>query len=330
MRIISRKSFKREKRAEAGFERKHGMSFKKIGSAIRNGSVGGKAARYITKANPLRVVGNLNIKEQLNLHACYRKLKEKYARQAAGTAMPVSQITPEHRDTIWMAWLQGIENAPLLVRRSIESFQKYYPEKKIILITDGNFGEYCEIPDYILQKYRKEIIQKPHFSDILRYSLLEKNGGMWVDSTVICLDRSIPEAAWKDDLFLFKTYGRADNCINAASWFIGAGVQNPIISEALRILKEYWKEENGLDEYFLALVCFTIAAERYSGLWERIPVYPSVNPLILAGELFSPYSEKRLSEIKNLSCVQKLNRNRIVPGRTEGTFYDQIVNKGAF
>lgn len=46
----------------------------------------------------------------------------------------------------------------------------------VILITQHNFADYVTMPDYVLEKQRRGIIDLMHFSDILRMMLLREHG----------------------------------------------------------------------------------------------------------------------------------------------------------
>ena len=62
----------------------------------------------------------------------YKQLRKKYLNRC--TANPVWEKQPKviNNDIVWFCWLQGIENAPELVRRCLESLQRNIPDKKII------------------------------------------------------------------------------------------------------------------------------------------------------------------------------------------------------
>ena len=103
------------------------------------------------------------------------------------------------RDVIWCCWLQGVEQAPAVVKKCIRSFSKF--EKKIHVITAENYAEYVSLPDCIVRKWEEGIISNTHFSDLLRIALLAERGGLWIDATVFCSDtREITEILNGTDL----------------------------------------------------------------------------------------------------------------------------------
>ena len=87
---------------------------------------------------------------------------------------------------IFTMWIQGIENIPLIVKKTIES-QKKYAEKfgyEFIFLDKNNIFNYIQLPEIIVEKYEKGIIDFIKFSDIVRVTLLAKYGGVWLDSTI--------------------------------------------------------------------------------------------------------------------------------------------------
>lgn len=99
---------------------------------------------------------------------------------------------------IWWCWLQGIENAPSIVKAYFNSLMREFKGSKvqegqglsdgyvIKVIDEKNWKEYVEHPDYIVKEWEKKQIPPALFSDLLRLELLIKYGGTWIDSTVLC------------------------------------------------------------------------------------------------------------------------------------------------
>ena len=87
---------------------------------------------------------------------------------------------------IWFCWLQGMENAPELVKVCHESLCKNIKDREIVVLTNENLSQYVHLPEYIERKHKKGIIPDAAFTDMLRLELLCKHGGAWIDSTVLC------------------------------------------------------------------------------------------------------------------------------------------------
>ena len=85
------------------------------------------------------------------------------------------------RDTIWWCWLQGLDQAPEIVRRCYDSLGKL--GREIIILEDSNIAEYVQLPECITEKYHKGIISRTHYTDLIRLELLTVMGGTWIDAT---------------------------------------------------------------------------------------------------------------------------------------------------
>lgn len=89
---------------------------------------------------------------------------------------------------IWVFWWQGIDSAPFIVQKCVESIKKYSGDKRVVIIDKNNISKYYNIPKFIKQKMDSGVISLTHFSDILRFNLLRKYGGFWIDSTIFFTD----------------------------------------------------------------------------------------------------------------------------------------------
>lgn len=103
---------------------------------------------------------------------------------------------------IWCCWWQGEESMPELVKMCHTRLKQVIPSERaeLHLITLENYKLYVDIPEHILEKFEKGIITMTTMSDVLRFQLLERYGGYWIDSTVF-FTGDIPENYLSDDFF---------------------------------------------------------------------------------------------------------------------------------
>lgn len=240
----------------------------------------------------------------------------------------------EHKSskTIWICWLQGIDKAPKLVQKCYKSICKHLSDWDIIVITTENYTSYTNLPTYIIDKWKQGKITNTHFSDILRVDLLVTNGGMWIDSTVLCTSGEVPEYITNSDLFLYQVLkpGLDGHCIKTSSWLINAKSNNIILSATRDLLFEYWKKKNSLVDYFLLHHFISMSMSEFSQEWGIIPKFPNSIPHILLLQLFNKYDENEFKHIKNMTCFHKLNYKReMVDMVKKGTYYDVIINEGS-
>lgn len=254
----------------------------------------------------------------------YTYLRKKYSRFLK-QYKTFKNETHEYSDIVWWCWLQGEDNAPPLAKACLASLRKQLTGKKIIIITEKNMADYARFPDFIMEKYRKGIISRTHFSDLLRLELLLRHGGTWIDSTVYCTGN--PEYAFKRALFVFKTNERNDPATAAQNWFISAEKNNPILSFTQTLLYKYWKKNNSVVHYFLFYFFMKMAAEVYADEWRAIPFFSDVPPHILQRELFAPYTEERFRQICRMSDIHKLSY-KLEAKSVAGTFWEHILEQG--
>ena len=65
-------------------------------------------------------------------------LKEKYKNIA---------LEQHQSNKVWFCWLQGLDNAPELVKVCLRSQQKLLTDREIIVITLDNYTDYVQLPD---------------------------------------------------------------------------------------------------------------------------------------------------------------------------------------
>ena len=152
---------------------------------------------------------------------------------------------------IWVCWLDGIESAPDLVKRCLESIKEHANGYDVKIITKYNMHEYVELPEYLYDKFENKQIGNAHFSDILRICLLEKHGGLWLDSTIFC-SKDIPKEYFEYDLFTCKDDRITPGCVSNNKWttFCIGGKKNHVLFSALKnFFFEYWKYEECAVDY---------------------------------------------------------------------------------
>lgn len=236
-----------------------------------------------------------------------------------------------HRNTIWTIWLQGMENAPKIVQKCYESMKKNITNREIIVITENNYSNYVQFPDYIMEKYKKGIISKVHFSDLLRIELMARHGGTWLDGTVFISGKPEDykqEYILDDDLFLFQTLkpGLDGHAASISSWLMTASSNNKIILLTRALLYNYWKTHNNALDYFILHIFFQIAIETYPEEWKKVVPFSNSIPHILLLRLFDNYDEKIWNALKNMSCFHKLSyKFSEEKWNKEGTFYKAIM-----
>ena len=186
------------------------------------------------------------------------------------------------KEPIFVCWFQGEEQAPVMIKKCIDSMRKHAKNHEVILVTNENLSKYLDIPDYLTEKFNSGIICPANFSDYIRNSLLFKFGGLWLDSTVFCCD--IPEWIFEKDFFTVN-FGYDPNSSNIAKgrWtgFIIGGRKNyPLFGFFKESFEAYWKEEQYAIDYFLFDYCIRFAYDNIPVFKRDIDNLPVNNPRI--------------------------------------------------
>ncbi len=143
------------------------------------------------------------------------------------------------RKNIFTYWAQGLDQAPMIVRRCLDTFHEHNPEWSIHCFDSDNIKDWTDPVPIDSGKWRN--ISLAHRSDLLRTQLLIRHGGVWADPTVwFCkpLDDWLPEVM-DAGVFMFHRPGR-DRAIS--NWFIAAEPGNPLLQRQYDALCTYWRE----------------------------------------------------------------------------------------
>lgn len=177
-------------------------------------------------------------------------------------------VSPIPGKTVWLLWLQGWDKAPWLQRQVKDSWIKYNPEWNVELIDNNNLKNYVDIP------YINKVKSPAAKSDCIRLSLLEKHGGVWADSTMLCmapLDEWIYDAL---DPTGFWMYHGGPESKAPASWFIISTIHSQIIKKWKKKCDEYWVNRTKEDAYFWMDGLFNKLLETdkiFADEWSNVP-----------------------------------------------------------
>ena len=128
---------------------------------------------------------------------------------------------------IWILWLQGFEDAPYIVKKCLNSWEKHNSDTwEIVRLTEENIGHYIDL-ETLVPDLKSKTVSNASYSDLIRIELLSKFGGLWVDATAYC---SKPLDSWlvnhiSDGFFAFQL--ASDRPL--ASWFLYGEPKNYII-----------------------------------------------------------------------------------------------------
>lgn len=137
---------------------------------------------------------------------------------------------------VWFLWLQGIENAPELVRRCHRSWVER-SGWDVVTLDETSLSQYTSID------HGRGVVarQSPnHRSDLIRLDLLSTIGGVWADATCFCvspLDDWLP-AATKEGFFAFD---RPHPNRLLASWLLASERRGVIATRMFEETRRYFQ-----------------------------------------------------------------------------------------
>ena len=244
--------------------------------------------------------------------------------------MEETQQVKKPRRIIWVCWLQGLENAPEIVKKCVASVKRNMPKYEVRVLTAENVFEYVTLPDYIVRKYKNSTMTFTHFSDILRTALLVQHGGIWLDATVLLTDE-LPAQMIDAPLFFLQKSKLLTMPHTGSSWFIVANKGNAVLLRVLELLSAYWRCENKLRDYFLFhLFVHLILTKNEQGkkILLDMPYVPNGDAHTLQYTLFEDYDERIWKQTTSRSPIHKLTWkfNHNEPLEKRGTNYDYILH----
>ncbi len=180
------------------------------------------------------------------------------------------------RKNIFLFWLQGWEKAPYLQKKVLESWFINNPDWNIELIDINNLENYVDDINYIYDK-KKEISPQAK-SDIIRLSLLKNYGGVWADSTLLCiqpLDNWVFNAIKQSGIWMYHGHGAGLSSYEGpASWFIISEKNSYIIEKWKKKCDKFWKKKNKSIDYFWMDNLFKnllFSDKKFKELWTNTP-----------------------------------------------------------
>lgn len=260
------------------------------------------------------------------------------------------ELKHEHPKVIWWCWLQGIENAPSIVRACYNSLVHgewfIVNGYKVNVIDAENWKEYVGLPDYIEKKWEKKQIPPALFSDLLRLELLIKYGGTWIDSTVLCTGfkefESLSSSSGSSsspsvqefkkyleaDLFLFQYTKQGSIPVSISNWFISAYSNNEVLIVLRDMLYAYWKDYDCTLDYYIFHLFFAIISKEYPEPIAAMPYGQSQNSLVLLHHWGEKFEQKKWDKLTSQVCFHKL-AFRVVENVTKDkeNYYNYILTE---
>jgi hypothetical protein len=174
---------------------------------------------------------------------------------------------------LWLLWLQGLEDAPPLVKRCVASWRDHNPGWEVVVLDESTIAEHLDLDERC--RGNREGMTPQAFSDIVRINLLNEHGGVWVDATCFgCkpLDDWLPEYLGTG----FFAFGSPGVDRPLSSWFLASRRGSRLTSRFCEEVNAYWRNhrfsrrDRGLGRNIAERVEYHLKRSRHESLQFRI------------------------------------------------------------
>lgn len=252
-----------------------------------------------------RVASNIYLK--LYINTVNKELKKTTATQE------------QHTDKVWTMWLQ--DDIPEIIQVCLNSIKKFYPN--VIIITHNNLENYIKLPAYIKEKFNKKQISAPHYSDYIRCALLEKYGGIWLDASLLMLDK-IPTFITNQDFFILTNPTQTE----ISNFFIYSKPNNYLIKTMRIFLEKYWEKENFAVNYFFFHIFFMLICQKnpeFKRQFKKMKHWTNSQIRYFVDHTNIDYNADLWEYLTQTSFMYKLNRKDILSMKNPNGFYQHIL-----
>ena len=177
------------------------------------------------------------------------------------------------QERIFSIWLQGEDKAPSIVKACWRSIRENCTQPLVVLDAESIF-DWISLPDYVVRKWKEGKMRHAHFTDICRLALLERYGGLWLDSTDF-VSAPIPEWILDEDFFVFGSGDTLRGCYSfIQNCFIRARRGSYLLSAWLEAVLRYWQREDSTIDYFVHQLIFEkliMCDSKARELYDRMP-----------------------------------------------------------
>ena len=237
---------------------------------------------------------------------------------------------------VWIYWGQGWTNAPLISKLCLQSWYNHNSLDYLIMpIDDIILKNYLDLEE-MMPETNIGNIDRVALSDIIRLAVLKIYGGIWVDSTVLCLS---PLKLWLDPILeshSFFAYDKHTDTVAISSWLLAAKYNNYIINRWFDSTIRYWQKRQKKHIYFWVHELFNNLYKSdlsFKEAWDKIPKLTSSvaeSEKLDGPHAFVPYHTNlcsKLSEHKKTYINQKYNNNFCLKLTRHFNINNQIYNK---
>lgn len=284
--------------------------------------------QIIYNRNPIRIIKDDRLRELDNQRHAYKKVikfcDERYNSVLNSTDLNRCEVS-EHsfNNDVWVYWAQGWKNTPQIIEICNKSLNAHLKDWNIHLLDDDNIDQYVEIPDIIRLRRLDNKISIAHYSDIIRLLLLEKWGGIWIDSTVFFSGSDMINELKTLDLFMFQDIHNP--YANVSNWLILAKSNSRILAIIKSLLLDFYSTHDCLYHYFMFHMIVNYVSKKECSEWNKMPVYLNCQSLLLGSQINNEYRENVYQAIISQTDIHKLSY-KCLDETKKSSYYKYIIN----
>lgn len=245
----------------------------------------------------------------------------------SNSEIPISNSSP-----IWICWWQGFADMPAISRLCYNSVIENSEGHPVFFVSKDNYKDYITLPSYLLDKLDAGKISITHFTDVLRFALLKKHGGLWIDSAIMMLKYPKNENL---SFYSNKNYKKDENYISNYRWTGGvlcSTHENVVISFVYDFYKEYWSKHNMVIDFMIMDYIIELGYNNVQSIKKHIDAVPYSNPDFYAlKSIFNqPFDSNLVNEITERNFLLSLNRRILCNERNKDgklTYYGYFKQK---
>ena len=253
------------------------------------------------------------------------------------------EVTIEFPKIIWTMWQQGEAQMPDTVKASMKTIEDFAKRNgcEFHLLTNDNLEHFVDIPKDITEKYKKKELTAAHYSDIVRFSLLYKYGGIWMDATLFVS----PYATLKmfEGKFFSLNHPPLDTnkmertiCDYKWSGFFLAGQKGATHFKHIRDLYIYYVRKYPLFIHYLMMDYFILSEyasnPEFKSLVDKLPVLETAERMWFLREYANDSFEEQewgemLKTTPIMKTTYKINKDMLIPGSYLYKFFHGELNE---
>lgn len=264
-------------------------------------------------------------------------LKLRKEAQLVDSSDEKEEVVTEFPKMIWTMWQQGEAQIPETVQTSMKTIKDFAKRNdcKFYLLTDENLADFINIPSDITDKYKKKELSAAHYSDIIRFSLLYKYGGIWMDATLFISPYATLEM-FEGDFFTLNHppigTNQMERTVGDFKWagFFLAGKKGGSHFKHIRDLYLYYVRKYPVFIHYLMMDYFILSEytsnSEFRLLVDTLPVLETAERMwFLRDHAHDLFDEKEWEEVLKTTPIMKttykIKKEEVLPG----SYLDQLL-----